>query len=151
MIDVEFVTKFVMPPILGGIAGFFSPWAKHYFENRIVRRNDRRAFIQKCKHDLLVPDAYFEGGKSESISDIKISSETGILTPEESYRRLFKHPTFALLKPHMSQEAIRKLDKYDGSKITLVLGANENLVRKIIVREIHELEKKWKLLSQVGP
>jgi hypothetical protein len=52
MIDTEFLSRFVIPPILGGIAGFFSPWLKHVLDNRNVRRDDRRAFIQKCKQDL---------------------------------------------------------------------------------------------------
>jgi hypothetical protein len=157
MLDFEFLTRFVMPTVLGGIAGFFSPWAKHYFENRNVRRDDRRALIQKFKRDLLAPEFYFETAGSEWTSDPQITTGTGILPPEESYRRLLRHPTFAELKRHMSPTALEKLSKFDGcddsergslptQSITIVLGANESLIRDIIANEIYEVEKRWKLL-----
>jgi hypothetical protein len=132
MIDIEFVTKFVMPPILGGIAGFFAPWVKYIFETRILRHSDRRALVNQWRNDLLATDLYFR--------------EISPLIPQDTYRSIIARPSYALLKPHLSKSALAELKKYSGGTITIQVGGTENPIREIIAREIARIEKAWKLI-----
>jgi len=119
MIDLEFVMKLVMPSVVGGIAGFFSPWAKYVFESRILRRSDRRALVDRWRNELLATELYF--------------GENGPLIPQQAYRSIVTRPSYALLKPHLSSSALAELKKYSGSTITIQIGGTENPFEKSLL------------------
>jgi hypothetical protein len=70
-----------------------------------------------------------------------------MVTPETSFARLIRTPSYASLGPYLSESATAKLKQYNGTgKITVALGPADNFVRQIVSSEIHRIEKSWKLI-----
>ena len=150
------ILQYVVPSIAGSsiIAGIVG----YKLKERLDRRRNRRDLISTWKRDLLESSIYFQNGEEEHSSVFDIEIDGRIRIPEESFRRLTRRSAYASFRPHMSRSAQDELEKYDGwfrgegqtmptPKTTVPVGASDNPVREIIAKEIHRIEKKWRLVS----
>ncbi len=144
------ILQYVVSPIAGGIVGYL---LKAYLD----RRDNRRALISAWKQQLLDSSIYFWTKNEEEHDDLQIVREGGLRIPEDSFSRLVRCSAYASFKPHMSQPALAELEKYKGysrveghtfpaRKMTIIMDATESPVREIIAKEIHRIEKAWKLI-----
>jgi hypothetical protein len=149
------ILQYVVPSIagssvLGGIIGY-------QLKLRLDRRRNRRDLISTWKRELLDSAIYFQNGDEDRSSIFDIESDGRIRIPEESFSRLTRRSAYASFRPHMSRSTRGELENYDGwfrgegqtmptRKTTIPVGASDNPVREIIAKEIHRIEKKWKLV-----
>jgi hypothetical protein len=149
------VLQYVIPAIagssvVGGIVGY-------KLKERSDRRDNRSALISTWKKELLESSIYFQNDSEDRPSIFDVDSEGRLRTPEESFSRLVQRSAYAAFKPHMSEAALTELKNFDGwfrregqafptRKTTVLVGATDNPVRRIIAKEIHRIEKAWKLI-----
>lgn len=146
---IEIISRYFLPAALGAVAGFFSPWFKYWLQALTGRRSDRRALINKWQTELLEPSLYFDYTSDQNLhsGNIKVTSEFGMVAPDESYRRLLRTTTFATMQPYLSKQAIESLQPYKKDRtVHVMVGGSDNPVRKIIAGEIHRIEKSWGLI-----
>jgi hypothetical protein len=149
------ILQYVIPAIagssvVGGIVGY-------KLKERSDRRDNRSALIITWKRELLDTSVYFWTKDEAQEDDFHMVREGGLRTPEDSFSRLVRCPAYASFKPHMSEAAMTELKNFDGwfrregqtfptRKTTVLVGATDNPVRRIIAKEIHRIEKAWKLI-----
>lgn len=149
------ILQYVVPSIAGSsiIAGIVG----YQLKARSERRNNRAALIGTWRRELLDTSVYFWTKDEAQEDEFHMVTEGGLRTPEDSFSRLVRCPAYASFKPHMSEAALAELKNFDGwfrregqtfptRKTTVLVGATDNPVRRIIVKEIHRIEKKWKLI-----
>jgi hypothetical protein len=118
---LDILTRFVLPPILGGAGGFLTVYANWGIEKRRARQAQRREHIATWRKELLPllrPDLAF--------------------TPEVR-SQFMATGAFASLEPHPSRELMTKIR---GD--TVYVGGN--FPRRELVAEIGRLEKRWGLV-----
>jgi hypothetical protein len=119
---LDIAARYVVPPILGGIAGLFSPWANWGIEKRRQKLARRRELITGWRLEL-VPMFSDRNKDWSAVKPLIIAS-----------------PYFASLKPHLSETALKKI----FAERTVHVG--EDVFLKLLTDEIGRVERKWKLV-----
>lgn len=139
--DWEVVTKYVLPPILGGFGGLIAT----YFNWNIEKNRQR---LQR-KRELVT------GWRMNLIPMIGQPGQIPTVWAGDRQRAVMSSPYYASLRPHLSQEAISKIE--DGT-VTIFVNTgqqtpgspkndwNHHFPLKIFVEEIARIERGWKLV-----
>jgi hypothetical protein len=122
----DIVTRFVLPPILGGGAGFMTVFLNWQVEKHRDKRAARRELIASWR--LEVFKDWPEGG---------VSALGG---GQSDYWA--KRPEFRSLKQHLSPELRRKMD---SSTVTVVVN-QPDAVGDMLAAEIDRIERAWGLI-----
>src|SRR5512132_3125347 len=109
---MDIVARYVVPPILGGAAGFFSPWPHWWIEQRRQKLTRRRELVTGWRMNLI-----------PMFSDRKQSWD-------EIRSRLVSSPFYASLRPELSAKAVKMIEESDraayvGEDVFLRLFTNE--------------------------
>jgi hypothetical protein len=114
-----FLSK-ILPALLGFLGGvvgsIFAPWSKWGVEKRRERLKYRQTQINRWREFMTTE---FE---QLSFSETTVYSE---------------------LRPYLSKETRRSIE---GNEIIIRDGRGGNVVKSLVLDDIAELEKKWKLL-----
>lgn len=119
---LDIAARYVVPPILGGIAGLFSPWANWGIEKRRQRLARRRELITGWRLELIPMFSDRERDWLEVKQSVTAS------------------PFFASLRPHLSPKAIEMI----YAQRTVYVG--EDIFLGLLTSEIGRIERKWKLV-----
>jgi hypothetical protein len=139
--DWEVLTKYVLPPILGGIAGLSAAFFNWGIEKRRQRLQSQRELVTDWRMNLIPMIAQPENKP--------------MVWAGERQRKVISSPYYASLRPHLSHEAIAKIE--DG-RINIFVDRghhtpdtpkndwNYHFPLKIFVEEIARVEREWKLV-----
>jgi len=119
---VDIAARYIVPPILGGVAGFFSPWASWEIEKRRQKLARRRELITGWRMHLLP------------------MLGTGQIDWHAVKGNIFASPYYASLRPHISAELLKQL----RAERTVYVGGD--FPRTSFIEEIGRIEKQWKLV-----
>ena len=134
---LDILTRYVLPPILGGAGGFTTIWANWGIEKRKQRLQRRRELIT--------------GWRMTLIPMIGQTQEDPMVWAGERQRAVMASPYYASLRPHLSAEAIKQIE----DPMTIIFAPADERARndwthhfplKIFVDEIGRIEKEWKLV-----
>jgi hypothetical protein len=119
---MDVAARYVVPPILGGIAGFFSPWANWIIEKNRQKLTRRRALVTGWRLELI---PMFNDREKDWME----------LRPA-----LTASPFYASLRPHLSHRAVSMI----VAERTVYAGTDVFL--RLFKSEIGRIEKRWKLV-----
>jgi hypothetical protein len=119
---MDVATRYVVPPILGGLAGLFSPWANWGIEKRRQKLARRRELITGWRMELI---PMFSDREKDWLE----------LRPE-----MTASPFYASLRSHLSGKAVGMIE----AERTAFAGTDVFL--RLFTSEIARIEKKWKLV-----
>jgi hypothetical protein len=119
---LDILTRYILPPVLGGGAGFFTVYANWGIEKRRQRLAQRKEHIASWRNALL-PLLPPNTGWS------------GVMTSQ-----FMASPAFASLEPHLSPELLKKM----RAERTVYVGGD--FPRRDLIAEIGRLEKRWGLV-----
>jgi hypothetical protein len=122
---IDALTRFVLPPILGGAGGLIGVYANWGIEQRRQRLARRRELVTGWRMNL-VP---------------LITRQSPNAEIEEVRAALFASPFYASLRPHLSVKLRRRLE---GENRTIIVG--ENFPLEPILDEIGQIERRWQLV-----
>ena len=133
----DIVLQYVLPSALGVLAGLFSPWANWGIEKRKQRLQRRRELITWWRLEL--------------IPMVASSQESPEIWAGPKQTKVMFSPFYASLRPHLSREAIKKIE---DPAMGLALNRGETpgglwayrFPLKIFVDEIARIEREWKLV-----
>src|SRR3982074_629679 len=117
---LDVVTRFVLPPILGGGRGIITGYANWGIEQQRQRLARRRELVTGWRMNLL--PMLGEGETDWHATKAKILAS----------------PYYASLRPHLSPELAGKI----RSERTIFVGGD--FPRTALIEEIGRIEKKWK-------
>jgi hypothetical protein len=135
----EILSKYVLPPILGGIGGLIVSYFNWNIEKNKQRLQRKRELVTGWRINLIPMIAQSEQGAMPWAGERKL--------------KVMSSPYYASLRPHLSDEAIVGIE--DGNiKIYipgLARGApkddwHHHFPLKIFVEEIARIEREWKLV-----
>lgn len=121
---LDIVTRYVLPPILGGAGGLIVIWANWGIEKERSRIQARRALVTEWR-DVIVP--LLEG-------------------PQDLQEGIGKYPfmrtkQYSSLRQHLKKETVKELE---GRAIKISLG--DNYLKRVILEEIARIERDWGLV-----
>jgi hypothetical protein len=116
----DLITRFVLPPILGGIGGLIVIWAQWGIEKRRQRLRQRSELILSWRFALLPLI-------SQSERDW-VAHRVGVLTS----------PEYASLRSHLSR---RTRKRFEAER-----QVGDGIRTKMIVYEVARIERQWKLV-----
>jgi hypothetical protein len=122
---LDVITRYVLPPLLGGAGGLITIWANWGIEQRRQKLAARRALIADWRKHL-VP---LLGGPQDM--------ESGT-----SKYPFMRNEHYASLRPHLPSDVLKSLE---GGTIMIVVGG-DNYPRKVIIEQIARIERDWKLI-----
>jgi hypothetical protein len=135
----ETVLQYVLPFALGVAVGLFSPWAYWGIEKRKKRLQRRRELVTGWRLELLPMVA-----SSQDMPEIWGG-------PKQA--KVLISPSYASLRPHLSKEAIKKIEDPTMGLVLNRGGAppSESLLAyrfplKIFIDEIARIEREWGLV-----
>lgn len=125
--------QFVLPPLLGALAG----WAAAYFqwdvEKRRARLARRAALVDTWRRELL---------EDWPQTDIQVVPRGGLSVTHK--------PAYASLRPHLSAKCRTDLEgappKPGKLRADTTIHVGRDSLRKDLVEEIGRIEKAWKLV-----
>jgi hypothetical protein len=134
---LDILTRFVLPPLLGGVGGLVTIWANWGIEKRKQRLQRQRELIT--------------GWRLELIPMVASSQATPEIWAGPKQTKVMSSPFYASLRPHLSREAIKKIE---DPAMGLALNRGEipgglwayRFPLKIFVDEIARIERGWKLV-----
>ena len=136
---LDILTRYVLPPILGGAGGLITIWANWGIEKRKQRLERHRELVT--------------GWRMTLIPMIGQSQDPPVVWAGERQRAVMTSPYYASLRPHLSPAAIQKIE---DPVIKIFIQAdksarktndwNHHFPLKIFIDEIGRIEKKWKLV-----
>jgi len=136
---LDILTRYVLPPILGGAGGLITIWANWGIEKHKQRLQRHRELVT--------------GWRMELIPMIGQAHEPPIIWAGERQRAVMASPYYASLRPHLSAEAIKQIE---DPMIMIFVRAdatakptndwNHHFPLKVFVDEIGRIEKEWKLV-----
>jgi hypothetical protein len=124
---LDIVTRYVIPPILGGAGGLITIYAQWGIEKRRQKLQARRDLIAQWRRDL-IPVLTSRPGTSSGSSGSKYA--------------FMDLEAYSSLRPHLKTELRKKLE--DGV-IRINIGGLP-FPRVAIMEEIERIEKKWHLI-----
>jgi hypothetical protein len=122
---LDVITRFVLPPLLGGAAGLFTTWARWGVEKRRMRIQRRQQLLDRWRKELLA----VEGG---------VKHDGGV-----NKYPFMRVPLYASLRPHLSKEFVEELER---KGLRGIVGGESDFPRRELIEEIARIEKKWKLV-----
>jgi hypothetical protein len=135
----DIVLPYVLTFALGVAAGLFSPWAYWGLQKRKQRLHGRRELVTAWRHELIPMVA-----SSQDLPEIWGG-------PKQA--KVLSSPCYASLRPHLSKEAIKKIE---DPTLGLVLNrggappSESHLAYrfplKIFIDEIARIEREWNLV-----
>jgi hypothetical protein len=135
----ETVLQYVLPFALGVAVGLFSPWAYWGIEKRKKRLQRRRELVT--------------GWRLEIIPMVASSQDLLEIWAGPKQAKVLTSPSYASLRPHLSKEAIKKIE---DPTMGLVLNRGGALPSeshlayrfplKIFIDEIARIEREWDLV-----
>ena len=135
----DIVLQYVPPSALGVAAGLFSPWANWGIEKRKQRLQRRRELIA--------------GWRLELIPMVASSQDSPEIWTGPKQAKVLSSPLYASLRPHLSKEAIKKIEDPTMGLVLSRGGAPPSgsywahrFPLKIFVDEIARIEREWKLV-----
>lgn len=135
--DWDIITRFVLPPLLGGICGFAASWLNWGIEKRRQRLQRKRELVT--------------GWRMQLIPMLGQLSDTSQVWAGERQRRVMTSPYYASLRPHLSEAARAEIE--DATLTVFVERGgkrsndwNHHFPLKIFVEEIARIEREWKLV-----
>jgi len=131
------VLQYVLPFALGVAAGLFSHWAYRGFQKRKQRLQRRRELVTRWRLELIPMVASSQQGHE--------------IWAGPKQAKVLSSPFYASLRPHLSREAIKKIE---DPAMGLALNRGEisgglwayRFPLKIFVDEIARIEREWKLV-----
>jgi hypothetical protein len=136
---LDILTRYVLPPILGGAGGLITIWANWGIEKRKQRLQRRRELIT--------------GWRLELIPMIGQPQDPPVVWAGERQRAVLSSPYYASLRPHLSKSALQQIEDpvmriFVRSDRTArpTHDWNHHFPLKIFVDEIARIEKRWKLV-----
>jgi hypothetical protein len=137
---LDVLTRYVLPPILGGAGGLITIWANWGIEKRKQRLQRRRELIT--------------GWRLELIPMVAQAQDLTVVWAGDRQRAVMSSPYYASLRPHLSKDALRQIE--DPAIKIFVRPTNSTTMPthdwyhhfplKIFVDEIARIEKQWKLV-----
>ena len=118
----DVVTRFVLPPILGGAGGLITGYANWGIEKQRQRLTRRRELVTGWRMNLL-----------------PMLGE-GPIDWDAIKGKILASPYYASLRPHLSAELVGKI----RAERTFFVGGD--FPRTALIEEIGRIEKKWKLV-----
>ena len=123
----DIVTRFVLPPLLGGASGLAVVWLNWDIEQKRERLGRRRSLVDLWRSDLIEKwDDDFQHGTASGL----------ILTQQGAY---------ASLQPHLST-AFRERVEYKGGKMKIIITGDPLWAKRQLSEEISRIEREWKLV-----
>jgi hypothetical protein len=92
----DFVTRFILPPVLGGAGGFLTIFANWGIDKRKHRLQRRRELIT--------------GWRLELIPMVASSQDSPEIWAGPKQAKVLSSPFYASLRPHLSQGAVKKIE-----------------------------------------
>ena len=135
----DIVLQYVLPSALGVVAGLFSPWANWGIEKRKQRLQRRRELIA--------------GWRLELIPMVASSQDSPEIWAGPKQAKVLSSPLYASLRPHLSKEAIKKIEDPTMGLVLNRGGAPPSeshlayrFPLKIFIDEIARIEREWNLV-----
>ena len=136
---LDILTRFVLPPLLGGVGGLVTIWANWGIEKRKQRLQRQRELIT--------------GWRLELIPMVASSQDTPEIWAGPKQTKVMSSPFYASLRPHLSKEAIKKIEDPTMGLVLNRGGAPPSeshlayrFPLKIFIDEIARIEREWKLV-----
>jgi hypothetical protein len=136
---LDILTRYVVPPILGGAGGLITIWANWGIEKRKQRLQRHRELVT--------------GWRLELIPMIGQPQDPPVGWAGERQRAVLSSPYYASLRPHLSASAIQQIEDpvmkifiRTDPKTRPTHDWNHHFPLKIFVDEIARIEKRWKLV-----
>jgi hypothetical protein len=133
---LDILTRYVLPPILGGAGGLVTIWASWGIEKQKQRLARRRELVTGWRMNLL---PLVEGRDVLWVGDRKAT--------------VLASPYYASLRPHLTEEAIRRLEIAVLPIVITKPGSarpgsdwHHHFPLNLFVEEIQRIEKKWRLV-----
>lgn len=117
----DFLTRFILPPILGGAGGLITVYANWGIEKRRARLAQQKEHIATWRNELLP------------------LLRPGVTFTPEIGSQFMAVTAFASLEPHLSRELRKKM-----LSDTIYVGGD--FPRRQLIEEIGRLEKRWGLV-----
>jgi hypothetical protein len=137
---LDILTRYVLPPILGGAGGLITIWANWGIEKRKQRLQRRRELVTGWRMTLMPM--------------IGQPQDPPTVWAGERQRAVMSSPYYASLRPHLSASAIQQIE--DPVMRLFIRSSdptkrpthdwNHHFPLKVFVDEIGRIEKKWKLV-----
>ena len=124
---LDIVTRFVIPPLLGGAGGLITIYAQWGIEQQRQKLQARRDLIS--------------GWRKALIPLLNANPETTVAGGSYKYAFMYDEG-YASLRPHLRPEVVRQLE---GQTIQIVLDGPA-FPRTLIIEEIGRIEKEWRLV-----
>jgi hypothetical protein len=136
---LDILTRYVVPPILGGAGGLITIWANWGIEKRKQRLQRHRELVT--------------GWRMELIPMIRQPQNQPVVWAGERQRAVLSSPFYASLRPHLSESAIQEIEDpvmrifaRPNPTARPTHDWNHHFPLKIFVDEIARIEKRWKLV-----
>jgi hypothetical protein len=136
---LDIITRYVLPPILGGAGGLITIWANWGIEKRKQRLERQRELIT--------------GWRMTLIPMIGQPQDPAMVWAGERQRAVMTSPFYASLRPHLSESAIAQIENpvirifvRMDPKAVPTNDWNHHFPLKIFVDEIGRIERKWRLV-----
>jgi hypothetical protein len=133
------VLQYVLPFVLGVAAGLFSHWAYWGFQKRKQRLQRRRELVTRWRLELIPMVASSQQGHE--------------IWAGPKQAKVLSSPFYASLRPHLSKEAIKKIEDPTMGLVLNRGGAplSESHLAyrfplKIFIDEIARIEREWNLV-----
>ena len=124
---LDIVTRYVIPPLLGGAGGIITIYGQWGIEKRRQKLQAQRDLVSTWRK-ALVP---------------LLNAQPETTVADGSYKYAFMYDeNYASLRPHLRPEVVKRLE---GQTIQVVLGGPA-FPRTLIIEEIARIEKKWNLV-----
>jgi hypothetical protein len=132
---LDILTRYVVPPILGGAGGLITIWSNWGIEKRKQRLQRRRELVTGWRMNLL-----------------PLIDGADVLWTGDRKSKGMASPYYASLRPHLSKDAILKIEQ-STIRIAVHMDRSKpgndwphNFPLNLLVEEIARIEKKWKLV-----
>ena len=93
---LDILTRFVLPPLLGGVGGLVTIWANWGIEKRKQRLQRQRELIT--------------GWRLELLPMVASSQDSPEIWADQSKRKVLSTPFYASLRPRLSEAAVKKIE-----------------------------------------
>jgi hypothetical protein len=124
---LDVVTRFVLPPILGGAGGLISVYANWGIEQQRQRLARRRELVTGWRMNL--------------IPLLSKLSTSGPSPGSNVLHEILASPYYGSLRPHLRSDIVQRLE---GKSRVAVAG--ENFPLEPILIEIGRIERHWRLV-----
>lgn len=136
--SIDIVTRFLLPPLLGGAGGLLGVWLNWGIEKKRHRLQHRRELVNSWRLNLLPMIGQVQNPPTIWAGDRQ--------------RAAMASPHYASLRPHLSPAAIKEIE---DPMVKLLINTGKggaaddwsyHYPLKTFLKEIERIERKWKLV-----